>query len=114
MKIKNQVFLSFTTKEEYFKSIRIWKWNMSELVRVIRVNKWQVRKAQISINSAYSGGYDYFVIQDLNVLANAQRSEISLAKSARQMHKILNKMKKLAAQQMQERLANESKELVGV
>lgn len=114
MKIKNQIFLSFTTKEEYLTALSVWKWNMSLLVRTIRSNKAAVRRAQVSAVTSMEGGYNYFIIQDLQVLAERQRNEISFAKSARQMHKIRNKMKKLAGQQMAERIASESKNLVGV
>ena len=114
MKIKNQIFLSFTTKEEYITALSVWKWNMSHLVRNIRCNKAEVRRSQVSAANALNGGYNYFIIQDLQFLAEKQRNEISLAKYARQMHKIRNKMKKLAGQQMEERIAAESNNLVEV
>lgn len=114
MKIKNQIFLSFTTKEEYLTALSVWKWNMSRLVSTIRTNKAAVRRSQVSAVTAIKGGYNYFIIQDLQFLAEKQRNEISLAKFARQMHKIRNKMKKLAGKQMAERIAKESNNLVGV
>lgn len=109
MKIKNQIFLSFTTKEEYLHAVEVWKWNMQELVKQIRNNKWSIRGYQTLL--ADENRVDFFQIENLIIMSRLQHNKISQSKIATDMLKIRAKMKKLAGQQMQERLA---KQLVGV
>ena len=111
MKIKNQVFLSFTTKEEYLHAVNVWKWNMHELVSSIRHNKWSIRGYQTMI--AGQDRVDFFQIENLIIMSRLQNNKISQSKIAREMLQIRKKMKKLAGQQMEANRLQE-KELIGV
>jgi hypothetical protein len=111
MKIKNQVFMSFTNKEEYLYAVGVWKWNMGNIVTIIRNNNWKIKKYQKDID--VKNYTDFFLIESLNYLRLSQNDTIILAKVATDMLKIRAKMKKLAGQQMEANRLQE-KELVGV
>lgn len=104
MKIQNEILLSFTNKEEYLYAVRIWKWNMRQIVNQIRQNNFSLIKTQ-----KYIPVYDdsFFVFEALNQLHSYQLNKITLAKIARNMLKIRAKMKKLAGQQMEQRVIRE-------
>ena len=111
MKVMNEVFLSFETREEYQAAVRVWKWNMGQLVNRIRANKYLIPSFAKKVAHPYEAT-DFFKIESLIDLADSQRRQISLAKTATQMLKMRQKMKRLAGQQMQERIEKEN--LVGV
>lgn len=115
MKIMNEVFLSFETRDEYAIAVEIWKDSMDELIDTIRYNKSRIPDfardvAKPVVNSEYS---QHFQMDSLLCLVNSQRRAIYLAKYATQMLKIRAKMKKLAGQQMEQRMTQE-KELVTI
>ena len=112
MNIKNQILLSFTTREEYAYAVRVWKWNMRELVRDIRNNKWSIRNFQRLVSQTDRDSF--FQVQELIVLNTNQNRKANLSTIAKEMLEIRAKMKKLAGQQMEERIASEATQLVEV
>ena len=112
MNIKNQIFLSFTTKEEYEYALRVWKWNMRELVTQIRGNKFEIKSYQTRVSNILRDSF--FRIEESIILSAKQNKKLNLSKIAREMLEIRAKMKKLAGKQMEERIASEATQLVGV
>lgn len=112
MNIKNQIFLSFTTRNEYDYAVKVWKWDMRKLVCEIRNNKWTIRKYQHLVSQIDRD--NFFQIEELILLNTKQNKKLNLSKIAREMLEIRAKMKKLAGKQMEERIASEATQLVGV
>ena len=113
MKVMNEVFLSFSTREEYLSAVRCWKWNMMQLIPRIKSNKRNIRINAKAVAIPYENSC-FFQIESMIDLANSQRQEISFAKTATQLLEIRRKMKKLAGIQRAKRLAWEKKNLITV
>lgn len=83
---------------------------MMQLIPRIKQNKRNIRTNSQDVAKPIENTC-FFQIESMIDLANSQRQEISLAKTATKMLEIRRKMKKLAGIQQAERLASEQKEL---